>query len=396
MPLGSNIPLGTMFCHFCNGSLTEETQSYSVETVCQDCYDTEMAHCVSCDTRGWINYDASLIRRAITANRNMAYGQEPVPTELMYYLDTEGDWFCQDCTTCCGDCGTRYAYDSDAMDCCERYRQAIRNYSYKPNVSFFEGPGSGNYISGISATWATRPTPMTLYMGVEIEVERASGYAEEFLELANENSSEDPFFVYLKYDGSLSEDGMEIVTMPATLDAFREMFPFKSTDMLRDNGARAWAYTSCGMHVHVSRSAFTASHLWKFIKWQTENWEQCVQFAGRMSQQWASWNNETMDVCRTNTSKAVKGRGYADWNNRYSAINIIPHQTVELRYFRPNLNKDGILRVIEFIQAIYDYTKQMSYSDVFNRRYNFELFKSFMEEKDKYQYALNYINVNEI
>jgi hypothetical protein len=150
------------------------------------------------------------------------------------------------------------------------------------------------------------------------------------------------------------------------------------------------------MHVHVSRSAFTASHLWKFIKWQTENWEQCVQFAGRMSQQWASWNNETMDVCRTNTSKAVKGRGYADWNNRYSAINIIPHQTVELRYFRPNLNKDGILRVIEFIQAIYDYTKQMSYSDVFNRRYNFELFKSFMEEKDKYQYALNYINVNEI
>jgi hypothetical protein len=189
---------------------------------------------------------------------------------------------------------------------------------------------------------------------------------------------------------------MEIVTMPATLEGFRNMFPFAATDMLRENGARAWAYTSCGMHVHVSRSAFTASHMWKFIKWQTENWEKCAHFAGRESQQWASWNNQNMDVCKNKTSKAVKERGYNEWNNRYSALNLTQRQTIELRYFRPNLNKDGILRVIEFIQAIYDYTKQMSYRDVFGKHYEFSLFVEFMEGKEQYKHALDYIKVNAI
>lgn len=397
MPPGINIPLGIMFCHTCNDALTEENQSENVASLCGDCCDDNIAQCMSCHDYGWVDYDWATISRAFTANRQMPATQERVPTSIVYYIESEGDYYCENCVVSCSDCGERYATESEAWDCCiEEHYEAIRSYSYKPSPNFFDIRGNGNYIAGSRVTWQTKATPHVLYMGVELEVERASHHAELFLDKANENQHEDPFFVYLKYDGSLGDNGMEIVTMPATLEGFRDMFPFAATDMLKEKGARAWAYTNCGMHVHVSRSAFTASHMWKFIKWQTENWQKCVQFAGRESQQWAAWNNQNMDVCRTKTSRAVKERGYTEWNNRYSAINLTQRDTIELRYFRPNLNKDGILRVLEFIQAIYDYTKQMSYSDVFGQRYEFSLLCDFMEGKEEYKHALDYIKVNGI
>ena len=397
MPTGIPVPLATMFCHVCDNALTEDNQAYSVEAMCEDCCNENMAACEQCGDYGWIEYSYDVYNRARRVNRIAPPGTTPIPTAAVHYVDSDGWWMCESCVHICRDCGTYYSSDYDSEDCCRVYgNDAVRCYSYKPSPMFFDMRGSGNTTQNKTSTWSWVPQSHILYMGVEIEAERAHHLGEEFLDKAGEQPEGDPYFVYLKEDGSLGDGGVEIVTMPATSESFAEMFPFEATDMLRDKGARAWAYTRCGMHVHVSRSAFTASHMWKFIKWQTENWEKCVQFAGRESAQWASWNNGNMEVCRDETSKAVKARGYTDWANRYSAINLTPMKTVELRYFRPNLNKDGILRVIEFIQAIYDYTKIMSYGDVLRKNYAFSNFKAFMEEKPEYQHAYNYMLAYEI
>lgn len=400
MPTGINVPLGIMFCMICAEALTEENLCESATGFCENCVDEEMAWCGACGDVGHTSYDAQRMLRIDRANRSLTR-YERISSVLMRYVDNMEEWYCEGCTSYCETCDTVYASEDEAWECCseDRYSsEAIFSYSYKPSPLFFDTEGYGtntNYgVTDQVARWSWRAQPYKLYMGVELEVEKAARFAEDFVHLAKERQGEDPYFVYLKHDGSLSEDGFEIVTMPATLDAFREMFPFSATDMLRMGGARAWAYTNCGLHVHVSRSAFTASHLWKFIKWQTENWDFCVAFAGRNSVQWASWNNQSMTVCKDQTSRAVKARGYQEWSNRYSAINLTNGSTVELRYFRPNLYKAGILRVVEFVQAIYDYTKQMSFGDVFAGRYDKELFIKFMEGKPEYKNAHDYIVAN--
>jgi len=396
MPVGTNVPLGIMFCLVCNRAMTQDQQG-SYDGACANCEDMHMAECESCGLLSFGDFD--IMSMAMNARRRQHLSATVLPYGVVRYRQEADAYACDGCVHSCSECGTEWLTEESAWDCCpapDYDSGPIRNYMYKPTPIFYDIREDKENSPTQRSAWSHTPTPMKLYMGVEIEVERAADYAADFLDAAGESVSEDPEFVYLKSDGSLSSDGVEIVTMPATLESFEEMFPFNATNMLRENGARAWAYTNCGYHVHVSRSAFTASHLWKFVKWQSENWQVCQSFAGRDSQQWASWHNEQMNVCKTRTSVAVKSRGYHDWSNRYSAINLSNRATVELRYFRPNLNRDGILRVVQFVQAIYDYTNQMRFADIVANRYDPELMVEFMEDKPRYELALQYIKNNNI
>jgi hypothetical protein len=386
MPPGIQQVMTQLFCWSCNDALTDDNSSDLVTPMCQGCVDENMVWCEMCGEIG-ISGNSSLAYQAHQHNRR--HGTE-IPTESFFYCEDAGEWRCSGDSYHC-DCGEVYAYEDNWSSCCNE-TSAVHNYGYSPAFMYYAPTMVDDKLDFTARSYYAKKG--TLYMGVEIEVEKAYDLADNFLDKAKEDA-ENPRFLYLKSDGSLDHSGMEIVTMPATLESFMHMYPIDAIQWLRNMGARAWNRSRCGMHVHLARSAFTPSHLWKFIKFQVVNSQHCIAFAGRDSAQWASWGNSQMTELQSKPSIGVKHRGgYADWCNRYSAINLTGSRTIELRYFRPNLNDDGAYRVVQFVQAMYDYTKNMSYRDVVAGRWDFSLLVRMMAGDEKYQHAYNYIRSN--
>ena len=377
MPAQQMVVAGTI-CVFCADVLTDETRSENDENICASCTDEHMVWCESCERMGF--NDNAGRPRLVPGLPDELINQYRWLLRLSYMHDS-GEWRCGDCLYSCQECDNLFSYEEDSWNCCDDEARHIHDYSYRPMLRFWHSKDGWTYEARLGM----------LYMGMEIETERARPLLVDWEDVADEEYGAEAF-IYAKSDGSLHENGVEFVTHPATLEAIRDKFPWKSFEFLQQNGARAWAMETCGMHVHLSRSAFTPTHLWKFIKFQYYNAHNCVRFAGRDSQQWASWSNETMQETAAQTAKVVKN-GRPDYHNRYTAINMLPRNTIELRYFRPNLLKPGVLRVVEFIDAMYNYTKQMTVQDVIlrNALRDWEQFVNWLHEQPQYENASAYI-----
>ena len=374
---GSQVAMLGLLCVFCSEPIAEDV---IVDHVCPDCYEERYSQCSSCDNVGTIHTSSmsSVEFRRIST----VYGRDTAMRlthmdHVAFYDDVE-KYLCSDCSYLCENCGSRYGQEFNADECCEE-EQELHNYSWSPNLVFHTEAGT-----------RSRAIPFRLYMGFEVEMEHASPHVHQACEKFGENWC-DPELVYFKSDGSLGWDGAEMVTQPMTLEAFRQKMPWEMIAWLHEKGARAWNRKSCGLHVHVSRSAFSASHMWKFLKFQLVNSEHCVAVAGRNSSQWASWDNDYMVEISKETSKAVKKSVYC---NRYSAININPSNTIELRYFRPNMIKNGLVRVAEFVDSIYEYTKQISLREVFNGGLDWNVYMAWLAGKPEYATIRDYITNN--
>jgi hypothetical protein len=257
----------------------------------------------------------------------------------------------------CGECGTPYQYEDEVADCCnEEDANLIHPYHYRPSPVFYStSPG----IVLNTVLTKGRAEPGVLYMGAEIEVMKMSHFIVEKFD--EEMKVEGREFLYMKEDGSLGYEGVELVTMPATLGAFEKRFPFDALDQARYRGARSFGYESCGFHIHVSRSAFTPQHMWKFIKFQLNNPALCQRVAQRENSNYATWYYEADDM-RGGLPSMVKGKA-ANYR-RYLAINFQNRNTVELRYFKGNILKNAIMKNLEYVQSLYDYTKPLTVKDV--------------------------------
>jgi hypothetical protein len=381
MPAGQQVALEGLVCPHCETVINENTEAGWVDYVCVACADNFYCTCAWCDRVGMQNNTPNRPRLlpSVTSQVRNYFTR----MSRHYYVEDADEMRCGDCIHVCPHCESIYGYEDNASTCCEDEHNFMHQYSYRPSMKF--------WLNG--DVWHWRAQPNVLYMGMEIEAEYVQPLLERFHRVAQEDFAAESF-VYVKSDGSLYENGAEFVTMPATLEAIRNRMPFDAFKWLRDNGARAWAMTTCGMHVHVSRTAFTPTHLWKFLKFQYINRDKCIQFAGRNSEQWANWDNDTMqEQCANSTAKVVK-QGRATMTNRYSAINMNPSSTIELRYFRPNLLKPGILRVAEFIDAMYEYTKRMTVRDIVmnNALRDWNSFRHWMSEHSKYTNAVHYMN----
>ena len=345
--------------------------------ICHRCYTISVWQCPGCNyhiTRNLHSIDTRVlnVREALNAQETSWYATDDTQQTL-----------CDFCTYSCDSCEARYEYEDNQLECCEEadHRGWIHNYSYRPTYKFYREIGDNT-----SCTNSRTPVLNRLYMGFEIEVAKVASHMNEFYRLAPENYDE-PRFTYAKDDASIGANGAEFVTMPATLKAFEIMFPWETFERLHELGARAWAYDSCGMHIHVSRSAFSPSHLYKFMKFQLMNDALCIAYAGRESN-FANWYNNTMEEVKSKTSQYCKTYTYGE---RYSAINVTPRTTIELRYFKSNITKEGILRNAQWVDAIYEYTKIMHITTPRLNRWNYEPFIEFLNNQPKYNLAAKYV-----
>lgn len=257
-----------------------------------------------------------------------------------YYRGTQYCEYCYDNNVyTCDDCNEQY-WDGDGHHCEEDGSHLINSYSYKPRPYFF---GTATY-----------------HMGFELEVESDGNSIKDGAEVVSNALGER---IYLKEDGSLNQ-GFEIVTHPHSLNEYQDNFDWSALSQLRRLGFRSWDTSTCGLHVHVSRTAFgipnsrrhitkTQAHELRFMKLIYDNDRQISRLAGRTS------NYATFEDKGRLVSKIKYG---AQHNGRYSAINSENSETLEVRVFRGSLKPERVLMALELVQCAVEYTRDLHVS----------------------------------
>ena len=317
------------FCQYCEDTGTTNDDWYSVghEYWCEGCWSDNSFTCNRCDY-------------CVNSNRDSGH---PIGDE----------YWCEDCisnnATYCDECDEYYPDEGGDCSCSANSRGKVHSYSYKPNPAF----------TGVS--------PHNLYMGFELEMsfgDDSSAYNEaipDVIELEQDN------VCYLKQDSSIEGWGFELVTHPHTLHAYESATPlWDYIEACRKRGARSWDTTSCGLHVHVSRTAFkSGAHTHRFLSLIYRNPKEMMKLAGRKNSRYARFDDvykpDEWGIPQFTLRDKVHAGGFSE---RYSAVNTNNDYTLELRFFRGNMKREGIMCALELCHASVEYTRNMSVSDV--------------------------------
>lgn len=183
-------------------------------------------------------------------------------------------------------------------------------------------------------------------------------------------------YLLLKEDATVN--GWECVTYPADWRAHMELFPWDKLPVLGTKyGMYAWndRDKNCGLHVHISRSAFRSSHLHRFMSFHDNHVSQLVKFAGRHNRTYAPLGRDYYDDRKL---QALGLRG----TNHSVGVNLgsTGSKTVELRYFRGSLKPETVKSVLQFTHALWLFTKDMTSNDVRYGANTFDKFVAFASE----------------
>lgn len=325
----------TFICEHCGEEHDiRERAVFDGEELCANCLEERTAICSCCGERYWLDEDAG---------------------------DDE-TYLCRGCFenyyTHCDRCGrllrlddARYEdrdEDEDRPLCSECYREdrgCIQDYYYKPEPIFY---GEGER-----------------FFGVELEIDEAgeSDEAAEIMGIANRKGDH----LYCKHDGSLN-DGIELVTHPMTLKYHMDTMPWAA--VLRK--AVGMGYVShqcgtCGLHVHVNRSAFGGNEreqeavIARILFFVENHWNKLLRFSRRTQRQMDQW---AARYGRKDDPKAFLGHAKSRSMSRYTCVNLANYSTVEFRMFRGTLKLNTFLATLQMVNAICDVAVSSSDEEV--------------------------------
>lgn len=192
------------------------------------------------------------------------------------------------------------------------------------------------------------------FYGIELEVikrKAAPSNIEENILRQLEN------FAILKSDSSVGDKGFEIVTVPASLKAHKE--GWKAFFEQSAKHLRSWNTGKCGIHIHISRKAFSLGHMERFIHFMNDpkNLVFIEDLSGRGNNHFAQ---------PVQLDKKLKNRllGLVDARRgeKYRFVNTNPAHTIEVRCFRGNVKKEGFMKCLEFIDSLYWFTRDAKVS----------------------------------
>ena len=310
-------------CSECGAVLTEGyARNFDEQIFCEECFEKLTTICDNCQERIWRD----------NAERDLNY------TLCSHCYDN--------CYTNCENCG-RLIHNEDAYyvdgedypycrDCFENLNNdAIKNYSYKPEPIFY---GSG-----------------PLYYGIELEIDKGgedSSNAQSLLDVANKREER----IYCKHDGSLN-DGFEIVSHPMTLDYHTNNMNWRQIfEEAVDMGYRSHNTSTCGLHIHVSRSAFGKDYesqeqaIARVVFFVEKNWNELVKFSRRTIDSLNQWAAKYATISSTTeeTYKKAKDKRLG----RYVAINLENYNTIEFRLWKGSLKHTTVLATLQLVDEI--------------------------------------------
>lgn len=280
-------------CDYC-GELVRRDDLHHIDytnvDVCDSCYDEHFSECSCCG--------------------------EIVNNEYIHYWSDTDEWLCPDCWE---------AHEREEEEESESSTYYIRGYhAGNPDGIQFYGKGP-------------------CYFGMEIEIDEGGEDDENAGILLEKIGGYE--HAHCEHDGSLNE-GLEFITQPMSYNYFHhdfrtylEAFAEKATKL----GYTAHNAETCGLHIHVSRNAFSdesIERLWTlFYKFKNE----MLTFSRRKPDQ--------LRFCELPTKKNI-AKTYTPGGNRYQALNLNNSTTIEFRLWRGSLNVKTILATLEFTNAI--------------------------------------------
>ena len=290
----------------------------------------------------------------------------------------DDDYYCYDCHETCNDCGcvmtrenaiyTNYSaicsscYESDYISCqscgevhdiddayslgdewyCEYcYKGALENigiheYGYKPNPCFNSMDDESEMRDN------------NLHVGIELEIQGCS--RNEFCQdIVSEYGYDDGMF-YLKVDGSLTDDGVEIVSQPMTYNFITQSGDWKFVfDQMKVNEMNDTE--GCGLHFHLDRN-YLNENMIATIDYIVNHYNTYFEkFCGRQYNYYCRKNEKQSN----NWGKNIGAR--------HDAVNLTNGFTVELRFCKSTCDWDTFIQRVRLIFAIVEFAKNHNVKD---------------------------------
>lgn len=371
------VEIDSLECANC-GCATDENDSMtstdSNEIVCLDC-----GFC--CDYCGDIftnDDDTSEVddnyrwcESCISNHANYCDGHEGYHTNGSFEAQDRSGYYCEHCINDAYYCEECDEYNFDGCDRCSQREadaeRVIHDYNYRPDPIFYSTDASER-----------------LYFGMEIEVEAPRGDWDKRIEASQYayNELENNEIAYLKSDGSLN-CGFEIVTHPMSHDFFKngqDVFWNTIEHLRTEIGMRSWSTSTCGLHIHISRTGFSGgAHMHRFLSLIYSNERLYSALAGRASSRWAKFTDADMPAQyegtirsngQYNTKLIPAYRSFKEKINngrhseRYSAVNMQNLHTLELRIFRGSLKGSNVRAALDLAHASVEYTRHLTVRQV--------------------------------
>ena len=176
--------------------------------------------------------------------------------------------------------------------------------------------------------------------------------AQKLLDIANRNEER----IYCKHDGSIN-DGFEMVSHPMTLDYHTNNMNWCAIfDEAVDMGYRSHNTSTCGLHVHCSRSAFGKNYeqqeqsIARVVFFVEKHWSELVKFSRRTIENLNHWASRYATISSTSeeTYKKAKDKRMG----RYVAVNLENYNTIEFRLFRGTLRYKTFIATLQLVDEI--------------------------------------------
>lgn len=271
------------------------------------------------------------------------------------------------CSSMCHKCYLEYAEERD-----EEYNSL--GWGYRPDPIFFGGEKNDN----------------KLFMGIELETDDGEedlvrSLKEDLIKSHELNINGYGYGMFWgKEDGSLSDNGMEIVSHPATLEYHKTTDVWKKMlEKVQDAKLKSNDCSNCGIHIHMNRSYLTNEQIHKL--------DALVNLYSRTFRRFARRNSRDYAIYNPNKTENNLGRNNNN-NSRYSCLNFHNSQTVEWRIFKGNTKYESIMALFELIQGCCDFVKQneVTLPFIFEKKIECKhALKNFLEQQN-FQYLPAY------
>lgn len=233
---------------------------------------------------------------------------------------------------------------------CEKH--IIFDYNFKPAPIFYP---------------SLELEPSEPRLGLELETEIKSQIRDVVFkkDLGYKFIKEVNSFAYLKRDSSIGinmphdrgDAAFEIVTHPATINWWNseESNVFFEAVSKLAKFCSSYNTGNCGIHVHISRNKFKSRMHQAAFGWFFEN---RVYFTSVIAER----NSLEYAKIGLNNWNTIAKSAYTS-KDHHSLVSYTEH-TIEIRPFRGNLRKERILKDIQYVYAVFDWTKSIISSAV--------------------------------
>lgn len=261
-----------------------------------------------------------------------------------YVIDTYGYHYCEHCDRWVSDW-----YWNSSLECCEDCEDnllLVKNYHF--HKGYYHHYGS---------------SPLEIGVEVETDTESWSADREKVAQFVYDILGD---HVYFEEDGSLSDEGFEIISQPHDLESFKALRWRDAFKTLIENDYRAHDTDTCGLHVHFSKhwlgetEAERVQSIAKLVMFYDKNFETLYKLSRRSNTEYCRRDyaydaisaSDVLGEKQDTVNKLVEDKKHG---SRYTAVNLTcydRHGTIEFRLGRGTLNYKTFMAWIDLHRAI--------------------------------------------